>query len=153
MLIRLCLSLLQSYDTKDPKTKFLSLEYFRRAWYNPLIISTMKNLFLRIFHLSDYQAVTSTTKHLYVNPRKTLIFCPLQVLAKDYGHAHRKYWPISQNTHIYSGVLKKHPHGNTRCHSERSEGSPRRQQSLVRMVLPLSRRHKRLKGHKRVRGQ
>ena len=59
--------------------------------------------------------------------RKTLIFCILQVLAKNYGHAHRKYWLIGQNTYLYSGVHKKHPHGNTRCHPEHSEGSPRLQ--------------------------
>ena len=140
MLIRLCLSLLQSYYTKDPKTKFLTLEYFRMAWYNPLIINTMKNLFLRIFHLSDYQAVTSTIKHLYVNPRKTLIFCSLQALTKDCGHAYRKYLLISQNTHIYSGVLKKHPHGNTRCHPKRSEGSPHRQHKDNATNLVIARR-------------
>ena len=127
MLIRLCLSLLQSYDTKEPKTKFLSLEYFRGVGHNSLIINTMKNLFLQIFHLSDYQAVTSSTKHKRGNPRKTLIFCTLQVLTKDYGHAHKKYWLIGQNAHICSGVLKKHLHGNTHCHPERSEGSPHRQ--------------------------
>ena len=32
---------------------------------------------------------------------------------------------IGQNTYLYSGVHKKHPHGNTRCHPERSEGSHR----------------------------
>ena len=125
MLIRLCLSLLQSYDTKEPKTKFLSLEFFRWEGDNALIIDTMTNSFLQIFHLSDYQAVTSATKHKRGNPRKTLIFYMLQASTKDYGHAHRKYWLISQNTHIYSGVLKKRLHCNTRCHPERSEGSPR----------------------------
>lgn len=100
MLIRLCLSLLQSYDTKEPKTKFLSLEFFRGMGYNSLIINIMTNPFLRIFHLADYQAVTSATKYKRGNPRKILMFCILQVLTKDYGHEHRKYWLISQNTHI-----------------------------------------------------
>ena len=109
MLIRLCLSLLQSYDTKEPKTKFLSLEYFRGAGYNLLIINTMKNLFLRFFHLADYQAVTNITKYKRGNPRKTLIFCTLQALAKDYGHAHRKYWLINQNTHICSACTQETP--------------------------------------------
>ena len=90
-MIRLSLSLLQSYGTKEPKTKFLSLEFFRGEGDNALIISTMTNSFLLIFHLADYQAVTSATKHKRGNPRKTLIFCTLQALAKDYGHAHRKY--------------------------------------------------------------
>jgi hypothetical protein len=85
----------------------------------------MKNSFLQIFHLTDYQAVTKTTKYKRGNLRKTLIFCTLQVLAKNYGHAHRKYWLIGQNTYLYSGVHKKHPQGNTRCHPEHSEGSPR----------------------------
>ena len=83
-MIRLCLSLLQSYDTKEPKTKFLSLEYFRGAGDNALIINTMTNSFLRIFHLTDYQAVTSVTKHKRGNPHKTLIFWMLQVLTKGY---------------------------------------------------------------------
>lgn len=82
MLIRLCLSLLQSYDTKEPKTKFLSLEFFRGEGDNALIINTMTNLFLRIFHLSDYQIVTSVTKHKRGNPRKILIFWMLQVLTE-----------------------------------------------------------------------
>ena len=108
-MIRLCLSLLQSYDTKEPKTKFLSLEYFREKGDNTLIINTMTNSFLRIFHLADYQAVTNTTKHKRGNPRKTLIFCTLQALNKDYGHADRKYWLISQNTHIYSACTQETP--------------------------------------------
>ena len=90
-MIRLCLSLLQSYDTKEPKTKFFSLDFFRGVGYNPLIINTMTNSFLRIFHLADYQAVTSAIKHKRGNPRKTLIFYMLQALTKDYGHAHKKY--------------------------------------------------------------
>lgn len=126
-MIRLCLSLLQSYDTKEPKTKFLSLEFFRGEVNNTLIINTMTNPLLWIFHLSDYQAVTASLKRKRGNLRKTLIFCTLQVLTKDYGHAHRKYWLIGQNTHICSGVLKKHLHDNTRNYPERSEGSPRRQ--------------------------
>lgn len=121
MLIRLSLSLLQSYDTKEPKTKFLSLEFFRGEEDNILIINTMTNSFLRIFHLTDFQAVTSVTKHEYGNPRKILIFCTLQILTRGYGHAHKKYWLIGQNAHIYSSVLKKHLNGNTRCHPERSE--------------------------------
>jgi hypothetical protein len=44
------------------KTKFLSLEFFRGGGYNSLIINTMKNPFLRIFHLSDYQEVTTAVK-------------------------------------------------------------------------------------------
>ena len=87
----------------------------------------MKNPFLRIFHLADYQAVTNIIKHKRGNPHKTLIFCTLQALSKDNGHAHRKYCLIGQNAHIYSGVLKKHLHGNTHNHPELSEGSPRRQ--------------------------
>ena len=106
----------------------------------------MKNLFLRIFHLSDYQAVTGTTKNQPRNSHKILIFGTLQALTKDCGHAHRKYWLISQNTHIYSGVLKKYPHGNTRSHPERSEASPRRQQSLVTTAPPLSKKYRRRKG-------
>ena len=109
MLIRLCLSLLQSYDTKEPQTKFLSLKFFRREGDNALIINTMTNSFLRIFHLADYQAVTNTTKHKRGNPRKTLIFCTLQALNKDYGHADRRYWLISQNTHIYSACTQETP--------------------------------------------
>ena len=109
MLIRLCLSLLQSYDTKEPKTKFLSLKFFRGAEYNLLIINTMTNSFLRIFHLTDYQAVTNTTKYKRGNPRKILIFCTLQVSTKDYGHAHRKYWLICQNTHICSACTQETP--------------------------------------------
>ena len=124
MLIRLCISLLQSYDTKEPKTKFLSLEFFRGEGDNTLIINTMTNSFLRIFHLSDYQAVTTSLKRKRGNLRKTLIFYMLQVLTKDYGHEHRKYWLISQNTHICSGVLKKRLHCNTHWHPEHSEGSP-----------------------------
>ena len=84
MLIRLSLSLLQSNDTKEPKTKFLSLEFFHGEGDNALIINTMTNSFLRIFHLADYQAVTSTTKHKRGNPHKTLIFCMLEVLTKGY---------------------------------------------------------------------
>lgn len=84
MLIRLCLSLLQSYDTKEPKTKFLSLEFFRGAGYNLLIINIMKKSFLCIFHLVDYQAVTRSIKHKRGNLRKTLIFCTLQVFTKGY---------------------------------------------------------------------
>ena len=103
------LSLLQSYDTKEPKTKFLSLEFFRGEGDNALIINTMTNSFLRIFHLSDYQAVTSVSKHKRGNPRKTLIFYMLQALTKDYGHEHRKYWLISQNTHIYSACTQETP--------------------------------------------
>lgn len=76
---------------------------------NSLIISTMKNLFLLIFHLADYQAVTSATKRKRGNPRKTLIFCALQILTKDYGHAHKKYWLIGQNTHICSACTQETP--------------------------------------------
>ena len=47
-----------------------------------MIINTMKNTFLRIFHLFDYQAVTSTIKYERGNQHKTLILCALQVLAK-----------------------------------------------------------------------
>ena len=108
-MIRLCLSLLQSYDTKEPKTKFLSLEYFRGMGYNLLIINTMKNPFLRFFHLADYRVVTSATKHLYGNARKTLIFYMLQALTKDYGHTHRKYWLIGQNAHICSAGTQETP--------------------------------------------
>ena len=124
MLIRSNLSLLQSYDTKEPKTKFLSLEFFRGEGDNALIINTMTNSFLQIFHLADYQVVTSATKHKRGNPHKTLIFCMLQVSVKDCGHAQKKYWLIGQNAHICSGVLKKHLHGNTHNHPERSKGSP-----------------------------
>ena len=109
MLIRLCLSLLQSYETKEPKTKLLSLEFFRGEGDNTLIINTMTNLFLHIFHLADYQAVTNTMKYKYGNLRKTLIFCILQVLTKDYRHEHRKYWLISQNTHICSACTQETP--------------------------------------------
>lgn len=109
MLIRSNLSLLQSYDTKEPKTKFLSLEFFHGAGYNSLIINAMTNPFLQIFHLVDYQAVTSATKRKRGNPRKTLIFCILQVLTKDYGYAYRKYWLIGQNAHICSACTQETP--------------------------------------------
>ena len=76
---------------------------------NALIINTMTNLFLQIFHLADYQAVTSVIKHKRGNPRKTLIFYMLQALTKDYGHAHRKYWFIGQNTYICSAYTQDTP--------------------------------------------
>ena len=90
MLISLCLSLLQSYDTKEPKTKFLSLKFFRGGGYNSLIINTMKNLFLHIFHLTDYQAVTRMTNQYLGKQRKTLIFCVLYKWSKKKGQKRRK---------------------------------------------------------------
>ena len=78
-MIRLCLSLLQSYDTKEPKTKFLSLEFFRGEMDNALIINTMTNLFLQIFHLVDYQAVTSATKRKRGKTCKLLIIWILRL--------------------------------------------------------------------------
>jgi hypothetical protein len=69
----------------------------------------MKNSFLQIFHLSDYQAVTSAIKYKRGNLDKTLIFCTLQVLTKDYGHAQKKYWHIGQNAHICSAYTQETP--------------------------------------------
>ena len=102
-----------------------------------MIISTMKNSFLRVFHLADYQAVTRITKQDLGKVCKTLIFCTLQVLAKNYEHAHRKYWLLGQNTYLYSGGHKKHPHGNTRYHPERSEGSPHWQRKAANTPAPV----------------
>ena len=84
----MCLSLLQSYDTKEPKTKFLSLEFFRGGGDNALIISTMKKSFLCIFHPVDYQVVTRITKQYLGKVRKTLIFCILQTLVKKIMDTH-----------------------------------------------------------------
>ena len=90
MLIRLSLSLLQSYDTKEPKTKFLSLEFFRGKGDNTLIINTMTNSFLQIFHLSDYQAVTNTTKHEYGKVYKLLIIWILRLGIERLNELHAK---------------------------------------------------------------
>ena len=77
MLIRLCLSLLQSYDTKEPKTKFLSLEYFRGGGCNSLIINTMKNRFCEFF---IYLIISELRRRLCASTEtttKSLIICIL----------------------------------------------------------------------------
>ena len=89
-MIRLCLSLLQSYDTKEPKTKFLSLEFFHGEGDNALIINTMKNPFLQIFHLADYQAVTSATEHEYGKASKLLIIWILRLGIERLSGLHAK---------------------------------------------------------------
>ena len=96
MLIRLCISLLQSYDTKEPKTKFLCLEFFRGGGDNLLIINTMKNLFLLIFHPSDYQVVRRMIKQHLGKRCKILILCMLQTQIKKTTDKRLKRYYIHQ---------------------------------------------------------
>lgn len=45
-------------DTLSPKSKFFRGLFFRNTIYNALIINILKKLFLRVFHIADYQTVT-----------------------------------------------------------------------------------------------
>jgi hypothetical protein len=95
---------LDSY-TKTPVVKTSAAEFVMP--YETIYHSIEKSI------IGDVQPFTISQTGVNIaergNIHKTLIFCTLQVLAKNYGHAHRKYWLIGQNTYLYSGVHKKHP--------------------------------------------
>jgi hypothetical protein len=58
-LSKLAVLLLQSYGQIPLVAKFFSQNYFRGHLVNALIISELKKRFLRIFHSTDNQTVTS----------------------------------------------------------------------------------------------
>ena len=69
--------------------------------------------------LTDYQAVTNTTKHEYGKARKLLIIWILRLGIKRLSGQHGK--------RDFNRLIICHEQCPVRCHPERSEGSPRRQ--------------------------